>query len=347
MKRIRKDTLCSLLSLIFVFFTGLFLGYSNSRNTDELGEIEDATITSSAKLSDSSKDLEEMNAGQPLIFKEWLEEKTLKHSDLLIENLDQMTPQEVIEYHQEMLDIPDTNFSISYENLITKEAYNYREYDLTIVASTSKFLIAMVYIDLMEEGKIELDSPIAYSSAYYQAGAGAITNDAGNRSSYPLDKVIKEMIIHSDNTATMMLKNYYRNHFGSYEKKLQELLSLTEEDISQYDLLWNRLNTHYLKEGLKLAVSNSHYHVLIELMLEADQPFFLSSYVDENMAVKYGQLGAGQHDTGIYYIEDEPIYLLVVLTNQLTREQADKFMGRINLNLATQALYKDYLHTFK
>lgn len=338
MKRIKKDTFYSLLFLIFVFFAGLFMGYSNSKNMDELYALEDAIITSSAKLPDSS---------QPLTYKEWLKEKKIKHSEFLIKNLDQMTCQEIIDHHQKMLDIPDTNYSISYENLITKETYDYRENDLTVVASTSKILIAMIYIDLMEEEKIELDAPIAYSPAYYQAGAGAITNDAGNHSSYPLDKVIEEMIIHSDNTATMMLKNYYRNYFGSYEKKLQEVLSLTEEDISQYDLLWNRLNTHYLKEGLKLAAHNIDYQGLIQLMLEAEQPFFLSTYVDENMAVKYGQLGAGQHDLGIYYIEDKPIYLIVVLTNQLTREQADEFIGRINLNLVTQALYQDYLNTFK
>lgn len=279
---------------------------------DELYALEDAIITSSAKLPDSS---------QPLTYKEWLKEKKIKHSEFLIKNLDQMTCQEIIDYHQKMLDIPDTNYSISYENLITKETYDYRENDLTVVASTSKILIAMIYIDLMEEEKIELDAPIAYSPAYYQAGAGAITNDAGNHSSYPLDKVIEEMIIHSDNTATMMLKNYYRNYFGSYEKKLQEVLSLTAHNID--------------------------YQGLIQLMLEAEQPFFLSTYVDENMAVKYGQLGAGQHDLGIYYIEDKPIYLIVVLTNQLTREQADEFIGRINLNLVTQALYQDYLNTFK
>lgn len=312
MKRIKKDTFYSLLFLIFVFFAGLFMGYSNSKNMDELYALEDAIITSSAKLPDSS---------QPLTYKEWLKEKKIKHSEFLIKNLDQMTCQEIIDYHQKMLDIPDTNYSISYENLITKETYDYRENDLTVVASTSKILIAMIYIDLMEEEKIELDAPIAYSPAYYQAGAGAITNDAGNHSSYPLDKVIEEMIIHSDNTATMMLKNYYRNYFGSYEKKLQEVLSLTAHNID--------------------------YQGLIQLMLEAEQPFFLSTYVDENMAVKYGQLGAGQHDLGIYYIEDKPIYLIVVLTNQLTREQADEFIGRINLNLVTQALYQDYLNTFK
>lgn len=65
------------------------------------------------------------------------------------------------------------------------------------------------------------------------------------------------------------------------------------------------------------------------------------------MAGKYGQLGASQHDIGIYYIEGEPVYLIAVLTDQLTREQADEFMGRINLNLVIQALYKDYLNTFK
>lgn len=337
MKAIKKDTLYSLFSLIFVFSAGLFLGYSNDKNM-EPSALAETLVESPVEQTDSL---------QPLTYKEWLKEDNIKYRDLLIEILDQLTCQEIIDQHQEVQGIPDNNYSISYENLITKEVYNYRENDLTVVASTSKMLTAIIYIDLIEERKIKSDSPITYSSAYYQAGAGAITADAGNQSHYPLDEVIEEMIIHSDNTATMMLKNHYRNNFGNYEKKVQELLRLREEDISQYDLSWNRLNTRYLKEGLKMVSDSSDYEELIQLMLEAEQPFFLSTYVDENMAVKYGQLGDGQHDIGIYYIEEKPIYLLSVLTDQLTREQADEFMGGINLNLATQARYKDYLNAFK
>lgn len=321
MKKVKKDTLYSLLSLIFVFSAGLLVGFFTDQYMNQSNTAEETTAAYSIKPPDSSPGLEELSPDQPLTYKEWLKEKEFKYDNLLMEDLDQITCQEITDYHQELLKIPAMNYSISYENLITQEIYNHNENELTVVASTSKILTAMIYLDLIEEEKIESDTPVLYAPAYYQDGGGAITSDAGNRSSYPLDKVIEEMIVHSDNTATMMLKNYYRNYFGSYEKKLQEVLSLTAHNID--------------------------YQGLIQLMLEAEQPFFLSTYVDENMAVKYGQLGAGQHDLGIYYIEDKPIYLIVVLTNQLTREQADEFIGRINLNLVTQALYQDYLNTFK
>lgn len=347
MKKFKNDTLYSLLSLILVFSAGLVLGFFTDKAIDESYPPEEATVANSTQTPDYSQDLENLDTGQPLVYKEWLKEKEFKNSNLLIEDLDQTTCQEIIDYHQEMLNIPDTHYSISYENLITQEIYDHNENELMVAASTSKILTAMIYLDLIEEGKIEPDAPITYSPAYYQDGRGAITSDAGNQSSYPLDKVIEEMITHSDNTATMMLKNYYRNNFGNYEKKLQELLSLTEEDISQEDLLWNHLNTRYLKEGLRSASHDENYDELIQHMLDAEQPFFLSTYVDEDMAGKYGQLGASQHDIGIYYIEGEPVYLIAVLTDQLTREQADEFMGRINLNLVIQALYKDYLNTFK
>ena len=347
MKKVKKDTLYSLLSLIFVFSAGLLVGFFTDQYMNQSNTAEETTAAYSIKPPYSSPGLEELSPDQPLTYKEWLKEKEFKYDNLFMEDLDQITCQEITDYHQELLKIPAMNYSISYENLITQEIYNHNENELTVVASTSKILTAMIYLDLIEEEKIESDTPVLYAPAYYQDGGGAITSDAGNRSSYPLDKVIEEMIVHSDNTAAMMLKNYYRNNFGNYEKKVQELLGLTEEDISQVDLLWNRLNSRYLKEGLRLAAHDENYDELIQYMLNAEQPFFLSTYVDENIAVKYGQLGASQHDVGIYYIEGEPVYLIAVLTNGLTREQADEFMGRINLNLVTQALYNDYLNTFK
>lgn len=113
MKKFKNDTLYSLLSLILVFSAGLVLGFFTDKAIDEFYPPEEATVANSTQTPDYSQDLENLDTGRPLVYKEWLKEKEFKNSNLLIEDLDQTTCQEIIDYHQEMLNIPDTHYSIS------------------------------------------------------------------------------------------------------------------------------------------------------------------------------------------------------------------------------------------
>lgn len=74
--------------------------------------------------------------------------------------MDEWSVGEIIQHYQEEFEVPDEWLSIVYTNLENNEQYNHRENEIFIAASTTKVLIAMIYLDLIESGEISLETPI-------------------------------------------------------------------------------------------------------------------------------------------------------------------------------------------
>lgn len=258
-----------------------------------------------------------------------------------------MSVEEIILYYQEDYSLEDDWYAVSYTNLFTDDTYAYREEEEFIAASTTKPLIAMAYYDLVEEEKITLDTLIPYFPTQLQDGDGEITAAAlagQAQNAYPLEYVLQELITASDNTAWVMLRYYYNEYIGDFNEAMNQTLSEVDYPVEMLDE--NKTTTTYLEAILLKLLSKNYYSPILEFMRQADEDLFLLYYVPNYHPVKYGLLEELHHHMGLYEIDEEPVYTLAILTSHLDFDQANLFMGSINLQLAVQGEYTYYLATF-
>ncbi|MDF2607009.1 MAG: penP [Bacillales bacterium] len=95
--------------------------------------------------------------------------------------------------------------TISYENLITKDKLNYNVNTAMRAASTMKLPLALFVLEKAEQGSINLNQRLVYTSRHYYGGSGIIQNKKIG-TSYTIRELIKYAIVHSDNIAFIMLK---------------------------------------------------------------------------------------------------------------------------------------------
>ncbi len=303
-----------------------------------------------AQNSQQAEEKQEETAAQPLTLEEWAKKENIKEADMILDDLEDLSAEEIIRHYQEELQIPDNYYAVTYQNLQSDDTFNHRQDDYFVAASTTKVILAMIFMDLVDQGELDMDSAIPYVSSCYQDGNGQITADVAGGQSHPtytLDYTMKEMIVSSDNTATLMLRLFYRNNYGSLEEAFQKVLGLDESQYSQHDIYYNNCSTHILQQALKICLQEERYDTVLFLMKNSDQPFDLSTYLNVPMHAKYGSLFENQHDAGIFFWQDQPQYILIFMTQYLTEEQANQFMGGSNFQLAVQAAYKDYLKDFE
>lgn len=75
----------------------------------------------------------------------------------------------------------------------------------------------------------------------------------------------------------------------------------------------------------------------------ADNDLYFKYYIEEAIPVKYGLINDLKHHIGLYEIDGQPVYSLVILSENLDDEQTNKFLGGINLQLTAQVQYRNYL----
>lgn len=225
-------------------------------------------------------------------------------------------------------EFPSDQLGIMYSNFVTNENFELNP-DWTIhAASTNKVGSAAMFIDLIDSGELSWESEIPFSEAYYEEGAGDITNNPFE-SSYSLEDLIYNSIVFSDNTAWNTLINYYSNNYGSFQHELIEKSGISQVSDEIYNL--NYGSPRSLNEILKQVATNPKYEKLVAYMGMAQPNIRFRLHIDEGMATKYGQYGEGYHDTGIYFENGEPVYTLVLMSRGLG--MIDSFMGDLNLRV--------------
>lgn len=228
--------------------------------------------------------------------------------------------------------------SISFYDFMTEEEYHLNA-DLPIHgASTNKVGTAVLYTDLINQGELSWESYLPFSESWIEEGAGDITASP-NQASYEVYDLVYQSLFYSDNTAWNTLINNYYSMFGDFQANLIELSGLEGTDYELYNL--NFATSRMLNEILIRVASDESYQPIVDIMLEAQEGIFLKMYVTEGMAAKYGQYDEGFHDTGIYYVQDEPAYTIAVMSHDLG--PIDYFLGDLNLHLKE---YHDYQQLF-
>lgn len=325
--------------LVLIFFSDRLIDQSQSEG--QLAQLEDQL-----QVEAEPAQVEEAAPVQSMAFDDWLAEADLQHEDLVLEDLGQMSVFDIVSYHQKDLAVADEQFALSYQSLQADTHYGHRQGEFTIAASTTKIILAMLYFNLIDQDILDMDSAISYQPPSFQDGRGMITaqvRSGGGQAHYRLDYVLRQMIVESDNTATLMLRHHYRQHYGNLEQAFQDLLGLDESQYPQDLILHNYCTTHILQIALNDCLLDDIYEPLLSLLKNSNQPIYLSAYLTTPMHAKYGQIYDGQHDAGIFFWQDQPQYILVVMTQGLTNDQANQFIGGINFQLAVKYAYEDYL----
>ncbi|MCR8969443.1 class A beta-lactamase-related serine hydrolase [Facklamia sp. 7083-14-GEN3] len=222
---------------------------------------------------------------------------------------------------------PPSRLGIAYYNFVTKESYFLNENIGQYAASTNKVGTAVLYIQLIEEGKLNWQSKLPASSDDFASGAGKITNNP-IQSEYELEELIENLLVYSDNTAWKILMNYYQNNFGDFNLNLIEKSGASQKPDSLYNQ-YNYATPNTLLGYLKQIAKEKKYLPLIKYMSKSEKNQRFKLYIRGGMATKYGQYDYSYHDTGIYYENGRPIYALVLMTDGIGT--VDQFMGELNL----------------
>lgn len=205
-----------------------------------------------------------------------------------------------------------TNVSYFYHNLSSGENYLYNPEQVYLAASTIKVPLSMLYFDLINNGELSLNS--------YVGG-------------YLLEDLIYDAIAYSGNDSTEVLLVGY-GEFTRYREALKKYADITYWDSFNYT---NEINALYAYEMLKYLVDNrDDYQLILDFMYESTQEGYLRSYVDVDMAHKYGSYMGNEHDIAILNTE-EPLILGVYTYG--FNEYGSMFIGYLG-----RIMYEYYLY---
>lgn len=214
--------------------------------------------------------------------------------------------------------------SYYYEDPSTKEEFKDSEKEYFVAASTIKVGVATMIIDMVNEGKLNLDDLEYYNKVDQEAGTGIIQKDP-IYTQYSIKYLLEVMIKYSDNIATNILirtandingDDYYKNYMNNITennfkingnqinaygamKLVQNLYDNKDKKRYYTDIIKNMTETEF-KDRMSLYIeddivahkigSNEHYFNDIGIVL-LDNPFLFSSYCSEGQDICNNKIG--------------------------------------------------------
>lgn len=193
------------------------------------------------------------------------------------------------------------NFSFSYYNTVTEEAYAFNDTAFMTAASTFKLPLNMYYYEMERDGQIESDAMIP------EAGV-------------PLNIAHQESLVNSNNEYSIGML-YHLGDFRTYKTLLRErYFSMPEEEIHYTYYVDNYFCTNMMMDALKYLYEHSDdFEEMLDYMKQAQpEEYFRAGVTEYEVAHKYGWYDGTVNDVGIIYTE-EP-FLLAVYTQGVCGE---------------------------
>ncbi len=218
----------------------------------------------------------------------------------------------------------EENFSFFYYNIEQKSYYFYNENTYFTAASTIKMPIAMLYYDKILNEELSMDDTIIYTSDCYEAGAGTTAATYSINSKVPINFLLKQSIVNSDNTATnILIKN-----LGYKNCKIQ-IADYSDIEISEDFFSSNIISAKYAYDVVNYLYENmQNYEELITYLKQSSNGEYLKKYIsDYDVAHKYGSYNGYIHDYGIVF--GDYTYLIGVFTKNVSN--ADELIAKISL----------------
>ena len=225
----------------------------------------------------------------------------------------------------------ENNFAFFYYNINDKGYYFYNENKYLTAASTVKVPIAMYYYDEINAGTYTTDSKLLYEQGDYEAGGGTTASLYSVGDYVPLDFLLEQAIINSDNTAV----NILIGNLG-YSNARKDITKYSDEIVPEDFYSNNITSAGYAYDVINyLYEHQDSYQKLIEDMKQSSMGMYLKEYItDYDVAHKYGSYGGYVHDYGIVY--GEKTYLVGIFTRNIT--DSDEVIAQISLDILNYTL---------
>lgn len=228
------------------------------------------------------------------------------------------------------------NFAFKYKDIYTGFSLSYNSSQDIFAASTVKAPEALYIYKKAEEGNINLDEYLTYTSNFYTEGTGVLKDTPPDKD-YSIHELVKYSIINSDNIAHLMLNNKFKSsNIHSYWS------NLGASSIYKDNNAWGNINandaTIVMEELYKYYINpnNKYSNELINYFINSWK--VITNYNNNlKVASKSGWSGTSLHDMTL--VLDENPYTLVILSNRGYVEYQDFFNQASNLVYEFHNLY--------
>ena len=201
--------------------------------------------------------------------------------------------------------------SLKYEDLTSGFEYHFKSSETVYAASTIKLLDALYLYKQADEGNIDLNETITYTSSYIYSSSKGMQNHQLNEN-ISLKTLVKYAVIYSDNSAHQMLIDYIGfDNLKAFGNNLGATTTLVGGD--NFGNLSANDGILYLKELYNFFQKNNDLsNELKQYFLEAEENAIKYPELTSEVAHKYGYYQAYFNDLAIVY--DPYPYALAVTT---------------------------------
>lgn len=221
------------------------------------------------------------------------------------EDFGERTLEEVVTAYRESRGLNESNFSLSYYNTVTEEAYAYNDTKFMVAASTYKLPLNMYYYELEADGQIASDALIPSTGC-------------------TLDVCHEQSLVWSNNDVSIGML-YNLGNFRTYKDCMRKYFTMTDEEIDNIYYADNNYCTRMMMDALKYLYDNQdRFDQMLSYMKQAQPEQWFRAYVrDVEIAHKYGWFEGAVNDVGIIYTE-QPFLLAVY-----TQDVGDDVVGEV------------------
>lgn len=222
--------------------------------------------------------------------------------------------------------LDSSNFAFFYYNMEQEKYYFYNQDTYFTAASTIKMPIAMLYYDKIKNGELDLKDAITYTSDCYEAGAGTTAYTYSVGSKVPINFLLEQCIVNSDNTAiNILIKNL------GYKNCKEQIAKYSSIELAEDFYSSNIINAQYAYDIVNHLYKNTdEYSELIEYLKKSSNGEYLKKYIEGyDVAHKYGSYNGYVHDYGIVFGKTN--YLIGIFTKNVSN--ADEFIADTSLQI--------------
>lgn len=295
-KRIRWERI---LGLFFVI-TIIYIGINQAKNFSINKETQNQAFNEQETIETSNKEVESV---------------IVEHEDEKIKLL--------VQELQTTYGLNESNFSFFYYDIQNKEYYFYNKDAYFTGASTIKMPIAMVYYDEINKGTLSIDGTLNYKEGCYEDGNGSTAARYKVGEQVPIQYLLEQSIVNSDNTANnILIEN------AGYKETKYKIARYAETELPEEFYSQNMTSAQYGYDVVSyLYEHQTEYEELIGLLKRSSGGQYLKKYIKEyDVAHKYGSYNGYVHDYGIVF--SEMPYLIGVYTKGVTN--ADEVIAKIS-----------------
>lgn len=220
----------------------------------------------------------------------------------------------LIENYISLKNIDKNSLAISIHSYKTNEIYNLNENNYFTAASIYKLYMAIIYYDMINEGKFSLDDSLTFEDYMYEPG-GFVGDTYSFGDKIDIKSLLHYSISDSDNSASHIL---FENLGGWMKlKNIAKSYTTTDTSNEKYNSFENVVTSSFIMDFLdKLHKNKDNYTLLIDDMMNSTPREYLNGHESMygKLAQKYGNLDGVDNAAGIYLDEKNP-YSIVILTS--------------------------------